>query len=72
MKKGYKVKATVRSLKKGQDVISRYPDASIELVEIKDLIHGDLTEALQGVDGILHVASPYFFSITECVGRSLP
>lgn len=62
---GYRIKATVRNIKKGQDAVSKYPDASIELVEVPDLIHGDLSGALKGVDGVLHVASPYFFNITD-------
>lgn len=67
VKAHYKVKATVRNLAKGEALIQKYTakGASIELVEIKDLIHGDLTKALQGVDAILHVASPYTFNIKE-------
>lgn len=64
---GYRIKATVRSLQKGKDAIAKYTDAKIELYEVPDLIHGDLSEALKGVDGILHVASPYTFNITESV-----
>lgn len=59
------MKATVRDLSRGKEAIKRYANARIDLVEVKDLIHGDLTDALKGVDAILHVASPYTFKITE-------
>lgn len=67
----YKIKATVRNLDKGRAAIQQYSStgsgSEIELVECKDLIHGDLAQALKGVDAILHVASPYTFKITESV-----
>jgi nucleoside-diphosphate-sugar epimerase len=66
VKGGYKIKATVRDISRGKDAVAKYAGTSQpELIEIKDLIHGDLTEALKGVDAILHVASPYTFKITE-------
>jgi len=65
VKAKYKIKATVRTLSRGQAAIEQYSGADIQLIEVKDLIHGDLTEALQGVDAILHVASPYTFNVKE-------
>lgn len=57
---GYKVVATVRDLGRGKAAVKQYASKTdIRLVECKDLVHGDLSDALKDVDAILHVASPY-------------
>ncbi|GAA98285.1 uncharacterized protein L969DRAFT_47020 [Mixia osmundae IAM 14324] len=58
---GYKVRGTVRDLSKGDSLSELYPSRKdqLELVEVKDLIHSDLTEAFKDVKAIIHTASPY-------------
>ena len=61
VKAGFSVVATVRDLAKGEAAIKQYTNASkqVSVVECRDLVTGDLSEALKGVDVVLHVASPY-------------
>jgi len=59
---GYKVRGTVRGgrLVNFQKAVSdKYP--SLEVIQVDDLVTGDLTEALKGVDAVIHVASPLPF-----------
>lgn len=59
LKSGYKVRGTVRGGKLNalqKSLGNAYP--SLELVQVDDIATGDLTAALNGVEAIVHVASP--------------
>ncbi|KAF8640271.1 hypothetical protein AX16_010166 [Volvariella volvacea WC 439] len=56
---GYAVRGTVRGSRLESlrtKLGSNYPH--LELVQVDDIVSGDFTEALKGVDGVIHVASP--------------
>ena len=60
----YRVRGTVRSLSKSSALIHDNlpsPDMQkrVELVEVPDTASSDLSKALDGVDYVLHIASPY-------------
>ncbi len=63
----YRVRGTVRSLAKSKSLIyDHLPSARaardkerVELVEVPDTASSDLSAALEGVEYVLHVASPY-------------
>ncbi|MBS2012158.1 MAG: aldehyde reductase [Deltaproteobacteria bacterium] len=61
--KGHRVRGTVRSLAKGKDLepLRALPGASerLELVEADLLREGAFDDAAQGVEAVLHTASPY-------------
>lgn len=67
LEKGYKVRATVRSLKRADDVRSAIQDAGIadakvneiEFVQVDLLGESGWDEACSGVDYVLHLASPF-------------
>lgn len=55
LKNGWKVKGTVRSMEKGEKVkaLPVFKDSKdIELTVVEDLVEGDFTEALKGVDAV--------------------
>jgi len=56
---GYRVRGTARPAKvaAAQQGYASYGD-KYEVVGIDDLIHGDFTDALKGVSGVIHVAAP--------------
>jgi nucleoside-diphosphate-sugar epimerase len=59
---GYRVRGTLRSLSKKDALLARLAPADrerVELVVVEDTASSDLTEALQGVEYVAHVASPY-------------
>jgi len=58
--KGIKVRGTTRTLAKGQRMNDARPQHSslLEFVQINDFTgHTDFTEAVQGVDAVIHAAS---------------
>ncbi|KAF9567222.1 NAD(P)-binding protein [Agrocybe pediades] len=57
IKRGYRVRGTVRSAKY-QNVVDTVKVPGLEFVEINDVATGDFTEALKGVDAVLHIACP--------------
>ncbi|ORX39572.1 hypothetical protein BD324DRAFT_575517 [Kockovaella imperatae] len=65
---GWSVRGTVRSKEKAEKVkslpvLKEYVDqGKVELVILEDLIEGDFSEALKGVDGVAHCASPWHFN----------
>ena len=66
LENGWNVRGTVRSKDKGDKAMalpcfSQYK-GKIDYVLIEDLIEGDFTEALKGVDAIAHCASPCHFN----------
>lgn len=71
--KGYRVRGTLRSMSKRDELLSRFSaeDAKrIELVEVAKTESSDLSEAVKGVSLIAHVASPYQLQV-EDVERDL-
>lgn len=68
LEKGYNVRGTVRSQAKESQVLDGIPkdyQNRISFVYINDITTDSFGEAVQGVDGIIHVASPYHFKITD-------
>lgn len=66
LENGWNVRGTVRSADKGDKalalpVFKQYKD-KIDYVIVEDLIKGDFSEALKGVDAIAHCASPWHFN----------
>jgi nucleoside-diphosphate-sugar epimerase len=66
LENGWNVRGTVRSSDKGDKalalpVFKQYKD-KINYVVVEDLIEGDFTEALNGVDAVAHCASPWHFN----------
>ncbi|KAF9010678.1 hypothetical protein BDQ17DRAFT_1322478 [Cyathus striatus] len=58
LKQGYHVRAAARG-EKAKTLPSVYANnPNLEVVEISDIARGDFGEALQGIDGVIHVASP--------------
>ncbi|KAJ8489631.1 hypothetical protein ONZ51_g2814 [Trametes cubensis] len=61
VKTGYRVRGTVRS---GKLDLARESNAmygkDVEIVAADDLAFGDFTEALKGVDAVIHAAAPLF------------
>lgn len=61
---GYNVRGTVRSKEKGEHVLSlpafqeARADGRLEYSVVEDVITGDYTRAMKGVDVVLHAASP--------------
>ncbi|CAF0972570.1 unnamed protein product [Rotaria sordida] len=68
LEKGYNVRGTVRSqAKKSQvlDGISKTYHNQISFVYISDITTDSFEEAVQGVHGIIHVASPFHLKFTD-------
>jgi nucleoside-diphosphate-sugar epimerase len=69
--KGYKVKATLRSLKRKDEIINMLKKGGIDSVENLSFIEADLTkddnweEAVKDCDYVLHVASPISIEIPK-------
>jgi nucleoside-diphosphate-sugar epimerase len=66
--KGYNVRGTVRSQAKEsqvRDSISKDHQNQISFVHVADITTDSFYEAVQGVDGIIHVASPYHWKVTD-------
>jgi nucleoside-diphosphate-sugar epimerase len=64
----YRVKATIRSTSKGDFLTKKYPSqaSDISFAVIPDLqASGALDSAVQDVDYIIHLASPYFTSTND-------
>jgi len=74
VKRGYTLKATVRSQDKADAFIQQYPtqSKSIEWVIVPDLTdEAALTAAADVVDYVIHMASPFYFSFTDNVQQVL-
>ncbi|MBL1226620.1 SDR family oxidoreductase [Enterococcus sp. BWR-S5] len=71
LKKGYKVKTTVRSLKSKERVIEVLKSHGVSMIENLSFAKADLSKddgwdaAMEGCDYVLSVASPVFFDIPE-------
>ncbi|CAK5277912.1 unnamed protein product [Mycena citricolor] len=68
LEQGYTVRGTIRSASKGanlKELFKSYGD-KLELVVVPDITaEGAFDEAVKGVDGIAHTASPFYFNVTE-------
>lgn len=71
LQQGYKVRATIRSLNKKNDVIAMLKNAGINDFNNLSFVETDLLkddnwdEAVKGCDYVLHVASPIFLKLPE-------
>ncbi|KAM6477668.1 hypothetical protein HDV62DRAFT_401426 [Trichoderma sp. SZMC 28011] len=68
LNKGYNVRATVRSETRGKEVLASHPEHSAKLsyVIVPDIAEkGAFNDALKGVDGVIHVASPMQLGTTD-------
>ncbi|EPS38135.1 hypothetical protein H072_8144 [Dactylellina haptotyla CBS 200.50] len=69
LEQGYKVRGTARTLSKAEYLKSgpyaKYAE-NFEIVEVADLeLDGAFNEAVKGVDGIAHIASPFHYRVTD-------
>lgn len=63
---GFSVKASFRSAQKGQSFADKFPGAPLELEVVPDITTpGAYGNALEGVEFVVHCASPFTFSITD-------
>jgi len=66
---GFKVRGTVRSeatAKKVRDEHKSHPAESLEFAIVPDIsAPGAFNEAVVGVDGVIHTASPFTFNVTD-------
>ncbi|KAH8926328.1 putative cinnamoyl-CoA reductase [Atractiella rhizophila] len=67
---GYHVRGTVRSSSKSEEALRRefqdfIANGKCEIVEVADLLHGNLSETLEGCDFVAHVASPFHYQIED-------
>ncbi|CAF1265178.1 unnamed protein product [Rotaria magnacalcarata] len=68
LEKGYNVRGTVRSQAKEAQVldgVSKDYHSRISFVHINDITTDSFDEAVKGVHGIIHVASPFHFNVTD-------
>jgi nucleoside-diphosphate-sugar epimerase len=68
VEKGYNVRGTVRSKEKESQVlegIEKENHNKISFVYINDITTDSFDEAVQGVKGIIHVASPFHFKVND-------
>ncbi|CAF1047351.1 unnamed protein product [Didymodactylos carnosus] len=66
--KGYNVRGTVRSSAKEAQVLDAIPKeqhSQVSFAHIGDIATDSFDEAVQGVDGIIHVASPFHFKVED-------
>jgi len=64
---GYKVRGTVRSMSKATHIRKLFAGKPLQLVEVKDIADSDLTEAMRGVQMVIHCAAPYHFEIYDAM-----
>ncbi|KAJ7139431.1 hypothetical protein C8R44DRAFT_304434 [Mycena epipterygia] len=66
-KAGYAVRGTVRSTAKGEAVQQKYSQMGnkFQFAVVKDLVTGDLSEALKDISAVIHVASPFTGTIQD-------
>jgi len=69
LESGYRVRGTARTLSKAEylktHAFAKYA-SNFEIVEVRDLEEpGAFNEAVKGVDGIAHIASPFHYDVTD-------
>ncbi|KAF2438528.1 NAD dependent epimerase/dehydratase [Karstenula rhodostoma CBS 690.94] len=68
LRRGHRVRAATRSLPKGELMKISRPQyaARLDIVQVRDFsASASFTDAVQGVDGIIHVASPFTYTTTD-------
>jgi len=68
LKEGFQVRGTVRSQKKADQLIAKYPQYKdrLEFVFVEDIAKPDAFEGtLDGISAVFHVASPFHFKVTN-------
>ncbi|CAK7236045.1 hypothetical protein SBRCBS47491_009502 [Sporothrix bragantina] len=68
LRRGIRVRGATRSLAKGEAMIQARPEyaASLDFVQIKDFATpGPLDHAVEGIDAVIHVASPLTYDTTD-------
>jgi nucleoside-diphosphate-sugar epimerase len=68
LKNGYRVRGQVRSDSSAGKVRNAFPDAgeALETVNVSDITTaGAFDEAVKGVDGVIHTASPFVFQVED-------
>ncbi|KAI9897561.1 hypothetical protein N3K66_007417 [Trichothecium roseum] len=68
LSRGLRVRGATRTAAKGEAMLAARPQhaQSLDFVEIHDFENpGDLRKAVQGVDAIVHAASPFRYDITD-------
>ena len=68
LEKGYNVRGTVRSATKEKQVLDGIAEEyrkQISFVHVADITSDSFDEAVRDVDGIIHVASPFHFKVTD-------
>ena len=66
--KGYDVRGTVRSKEKEASVLEALPEnvrQRVSFAHVADITTDPFDEAVQGIHGIIHVASPFHFNVTN-------
>jgi NADPH-dependent methylglyoxal reductase len=59
---GFIVRGVVRSEDKAAQIKKTFPSEKFETAVVPDVITGDFTEALKGVNAVIHAASPFFLA----------
>ncbi|GAA6053251.1 hypothetical protein JCM3770_002678 [Rhodotorula araucariae] len=70
LERGFRVRGTVRTAEKGDDLKRRLAkdglDANFEYVLVEDVEQPNaFDQAVQGVDAVVHTASPFHFNVTK-------
>jgi nucleoside-diphosphate-sugar epimerase len=68
LEKGYNVRGTVRSQAKESNVLASIPENErhrVSFAHVADIATNSFDEAVQGINGIIHVASPFHFNVTN-------
>lgn len=68
LNKGFNVRGTVRSQAKEAVVLESIPEnlrSKVSFAHVADITTDSFDEAVQGVNGIIHVASPFHFNVTN-------
>jgi nucleoside-diphosphate-sugar epimerase len=68
LEKGYNVRGTVRSQARELSVLETIPENErqrVSFAHVADMTTDSFDEAVQGINAIIHVASPFHFNITN-------
>ncbi|KAJ4356581.1 uncharacterized protein N0V89_004616 [Didymosphaeria variabile] len=68
LRRGHRVRAATRSIQKGELMKISRPQyaAQLEIVQVSDFsASASFKDAVQGVDGVIHVASPFTYNTTD-------
>lgn len=60
---GFEVRGTVRSSNKGEYLLNYFNNRRFSFIVVPDsVVDGAFSDAIQGVDGVIHTASPFHFN----------